>query len=90
MNAPEGKRPLAAIRADIHRWVEEHIENACCRTCSAIIQQTTLYVSVHLSVFGKACAGHGEVIRLALPYCSTCEPEVARQTQRTCIHEETD
>ena len=44
---------------------------------------------------GRGCCAHlddfkevGEVIRLPLPYCNTCEPGVAGQMQRTCIHEE--
>ena len=87
MNAPEGKRSQAAIQADIDRWVEEHVDDACCETCGAIVQQTTLYASVH--EFADVCAGSGQVIRLPLPYCNTCEPSVAGQTQRTCIHEVT-
>ncbi len=86
MNAPEGKRPLEAIQADIDQWVKENVDDAYCRTCGAIIQQTTLYASVHDSLFGDRCAGGGEVITLALPYCNTCEPEIARQDSRTCIH----
>lgn len=88
MNAPEGKRPRAAIQADIDRWVSEHMDGAHCRTCSAVVQQTTLYASVHDIRCCDACAGFGEVVRLPLPYCNTCEPEVANQMQRTCIHEE--
>lgn len=92
MNAPEGKRPLVAIQADIAQWVKENVDDAYCRTCGAIIQQVTLYASVHdgAALFGRAdlCAGSGDVVNLALPYCNTCEPNVAGQIQRTCIHEE--
>ncbi len=91
MNAPEGKRPLAAIQDDINQWVKENTTGAYrCRTCDEITQQTTLYATVHMfaAIFSDECVGDGEVVNLALPYCNTCEPEVARQVQRTCIHEE--
>lgn len=87
MNAPEGKRPLTAIEADIRQWLEDHWNGAECKKCGAIIQQVTLYASVHDFGFGT-CAGTGKVINIALPYCNTCEPDVAGQIQRTCIHEE--
>ena len=91
MNAPEGKRPLAAIEADIKQWLAEHRnDSAECNTCGAIIQQTTLYASVHEAaiLFNGKCVGSGRVINLALPYCNICEPDMARQMQHTCIHEE--
>lgn len=90
MNTPEGKRPLAAIEADIKQWLAEHWNGAECNTCGAIIQQTTLYASVHegAAMFGGRCVGGGQVVNLALPYCNTCEPDVAGTMQRTCIHPE--
>lgn len=87
MKAPAGMRPLTAIQADIDQWVAENMDDAQCRTCGSIIQQTTLYASLHDSLF-SGCAGGGEVKSLALPYCNTCEPDVPAETQRTCIHEE--
>ncbi len=93
MNAPEGMRSLSAIVADIDKWVADNTDNATppedihCKTCSAVIQQTTLYASVHESGWSN-CAGFGEVKNLALPYCPTCEPNVPAETQRTCVHEE--
>lgn len=103
MKAPDGKRPLAAIQGDINQWVKEHTESSykgaseevaadyLCADCGAVIQQTTLYASVHdgAAVFGgNKCIGSGQVIQLPLPYCPSCEPEMASGTQRTCIHEE--
>lgn len=91
MNAPAGQRPLTAIVTDIEQWVAENTDNATppedihCKTCSAVIQQVTLYASVHSSLF-SGCAGGGGVENLALPYCPVCEPDVPAATQRTCIH----
>ena len=93
MKAPIGMRPLSAIQADIHQLVMDNTDCAespeatHCNACGSIIQQTTLYATVHDGGFSN-CAGHGEVERLALPYCPTCEPDVSEEMQRTCIHEE--
>ncbi len=92
MNAPAGMRPLAAIVADIDKWVANNTDNSTpppdvrCNKCSTAILQVTLYASVHDGPFGS-CAGSGEVENLALPFCPTCEPDVPAATQRTCIHE---
>lgn len=92
MNAPAGMRPLKDIVADINAWVAANTNNATtpeainCNKCSSIIQQVTLYASLHDSPFADMCAGGGEVENLALPYCPTCEPDVPAATQRTCIH----
>lgn len=97
MNTVVSKTSLATIRADIARWIAERTTKrggACaddpyyCCDCGEIIQQTTLYASVHDSLFGDRCAGRGEVINLSLPFCPHCEPGVTGRTNRTCIHEE--
>ncbi len=94
MKAPAGMRPVTAILADIEKWLAENTtgiigaEPLYRHTCGAIIQQVTLYASLHDSPFTNACAGGGEVKNLALPYCPTCEPDVPAAMQRTCIHEE--
>ncbi len=91
MKAPAGMRPLSAIVVDIDTWVAANTNNATppddirCNKCSTTIMQVTLYASVHDSPF-DGCIGGGEVKDLALPYCPTCEPDVAAETQRTCAH----
>ena len=91
MNAPAGMRPVKAIVTDIDQWVADNTDNVTppedihCNTCNTVIQQVTLYASVHDSPF-SGCVGGGEVTNLALPYCPTCEPDVPAATQRTCIH----
>ncbi len=92
MNSPAGMRPISAIKDDIDTWIATNTHNATppgdvkCKKCNAIIQQTTLYASVHDSPF-EGCVGSGDVMTLALPYCPTCEPNVPATTNRTCIHE---
>ncbi len=92
MNAPAGMRPLSDIQTNIDQWIatNTYITTAPpkphCSTCRAVIQQTTLYASVHDSPF-PGCVGDGEVENLALPYCPVCEPVVPVTMQRTCIHE---
>ncbi len=94
MKAPIGMRPLSAIRADIDEWVAENSEGVIGgeelyrHTCGTILRQTTLYATIHETILAT-CAGYGDVKKLALPYCPTCEPDVSAETQRTCIHEET-
>jgi hypothetical protein len=57
-----------------------------CPNCGSIIQQKTAFVSIHDAGFGD-CAGRGEVKRVAIPYCPTCEPEIAEKRELYgCVH----
>ncbi len=93
MKSPAGMRAQSAIQADIDQWVADNTGNTesggsiCCNKCNTVIQATTLYASVHESGWSN-CAGFGEVKKLPLPYCPACEPDVPKNDQRTCIHEE--
>lgn len=93
MKAPIGMRPLSFLQADIDQWVMDNTDGLVeertlrCNQCNAIIEQTTLYATVHINPPG-GCAGYGEVTKLALPYCPTCEPDMPAEAQRTCAHEE--
>jgi len=57
-----------------------------CPECDSVIMQTTLYVSVHDRRFGGQCAGGGQVNQVNYPYCPQCEPNIAEDTLRACIH----
>ncbi len=95
MKAPVGKRSQKAIQADIKQWVRDCAYESGvgsgvfnCLMCGAPIQQTTLYATVCEVGFGfSRCVGFGEVIKLPLPYCPICEPGVATEIQRTCVHD---
>ena len=54
-----------------------------CKKCGSLIQQTTLYVSIHHKLF-PSCAGSGEVQQVNYPYCPKCEGEP--ETVRGCVH----
>ncbi len=88
MEAPAGKRSREELRAAFERHVAEHYapkgSGFVCKKDGAEIRQTTLYVSVHAKAFGDMCAGSGEVERLPLPYCPTCEGVPSNTS--TCVH----
>ena len=53
-----------------------------CRKCGATIKTVSAQISVHEARFG-GCAGWGEVINAAIPYCPSCE-ELPAATG--CVH----
>jgi len=63
---------------------EQRGDTYYCKRCNAVIQQTTLYISMHDSRF-NTCAGSGEVQKVNLAYCPDCEgePKIAR----ACIYD---
>jgi len=55
-----------------------------CRVCSGTIMQTTLYISIHDTIFKGVCAGGGSVRKVPYPYCPACDGEP--KILRACIH----
>ncbi len=88
MNAPAGMRPMESLQADIDKHLASTAEPKSeereykCKKCGADILFTTCYVSIHIK--GFSCAGMGEVQRLSLPFCPTCEGPPTKTS--TCAH----
>ena len=87
MEAPRERLTLQGFNAEITNYFAEHCEKTesgyKCKKCEAVIQQTTLWVSIHTTLF-EECAGYGEVKRFPLPYCPRCEGEPKKIS--TCVH----
>jgi len=88
MEAPPKGMSAAAfnefMKGEIESRYEQRDGQWVCKTCGGTVQQTTCYVSEHASEFGETHAGDGEVRRIALPYCPSCEG--VPQNTSTCVH----
>jgi hypothetical protein len=89
MNTPEEGLTVEGFNAAIETYLvaqcEKTDEGYRCKKCGSKIMQTTCYASIHSTEFSEVHTGSGEVKRLPLPYCPTCEGKPTETT--TCIHE---
>jgi hypothetical protein len=88
MNAPSGPQTPAELKAKIEahvreRYVETGDNGWICKKCGSEVQATESYVSVHDALW-QDCAGRGQVIHPALPYCPRCEGRPTKVS--TCVH----
>lgn len=80
MQTPREKLTQEEFNAEIARWIRTQ---AICRSCGRALTTATVCVSIHASKFGNICAGSGEVVEMAIPYCPRCEEP---PQESTCIH----
>jgi len=59
---------------DLRDWREDRTceDGITCRHCDEPIAERIVYLSIHDSRF-EACAGPGQVLKVVLPYCPSCE-----------------
>lgn len=69
------------------RWIRGHIDNGCCRACGSAIEFVQAFMSIHDARF-EGCVGPGQVVRVAIPFCSFCEDKAP--DEQGCFHEESD
>jgi hypothetical protein len=91
MNAPSRLNREAFKKAIADHVTECYVElddgtgqqRYVCKHCGREVKQATAWISVHTLLF-EECAGWGEIRRIPLPYCPTCEGELTET--RGCIH----
>jgi hypothetical protein len=91
MNTPK-RISLEQFMQERAEWGAEHcVEREdgveVCAECGAPIEEAQPYISLHDARFGEACAGCGQVLRLAIPYCPSCEEIPAASG---CLHVDAD
>lgn len=84
MDAPEKLRAIDFL-IEREKWIRAHIQDGCCRHCGSTIQFVQAFISVHDNRFVE-CVGNGQVVRVAVPYCSYCEDSVPKTAG--CFHDD--
>jgi hypothetical protein len=79
---------LLSFLAERREWIAAHCytdgEYQRCVHCQCHIEIVGAYISIHEAMFEGQCAGSGRCVRLAVPYCPTCE---RRPQEHGCFHE---
>lgn len=79
---------LAEFAIARQKWIEKHChtdgELQRCTSCNTPIEIIDAFISVHDARFRDICAGGGQVVKVIVPFCPSCE---SRPSEFGCIHE---